>query len=135
MVVELVASKLILAIIGGLIALLLTILMVEYSGLSKKYKQMEENFKSLMSCMTQNENIIDRVDKLEHSLLALERIAKKIDGLKIAAEEIKEEDGKLIQFCSDNREAWLAMGERIDALGARVQELEAKVKIGYPTVP
>lgn len=35
----------------------------------------------------------------------------------------------------DSRERWLAITERLDAQGARIQELEAKVKIGFPTVP
>ena len=50
---------------------------------------------------------------------------------RIAKEELASQE----KDRQDNIERWHALAERLDAQGARIQELEAKVKIGFPTVP
>lgn len=47
----------------------------------------------------------------------------------------REELAKQEKDMQSNLERWQALAERLDAQGARIQELEAKVKIGFPTVP
>ena len=58
-----------------------------------------------------------------------------MDALNRAAKEAKEEFEAQEKERKGIIERWLALSERLDAQGARIQELEAKVKIGFPTVP
>lgn len=58
-----------------------------------------------------------------------------MDALNRAAKEAKEEFEVQEKERKGIIERWLAISERLDAQGARIQELEAKVKIGFPTVP
>lgn len=58
-----------------------------------------------------------------------------MDALNRAAKEVKEEFEAQEKERKGIIERWLALSERLDAQGARIQELEAKVKMGFPTVP
>ena len=127
--IENVISQIIFAIASGSIALLLALLLIGYSSLWKKMKHINKKLDEFIAGLSSNESISSKVLKLEKSISILECIADKLDNIKNMAEDVREENGKLIQSCNDNAEAWLAMGERIDAISTRVQELEAKARM------
>lgn len=66
-------------------------------------------------------------------------------GMKLARKAREKEDFRFKELekrldsiekrCNDASEAWKAVCERLDAQGARIQELEARCRIAYPTIP
>ena len=66
-------------------------------------------------------------------------------GMKLARKAREKEDFRfkelekrldsIEKMCNDVSEAWKAVCERLDAQGARLQELEARCRIAYPIIP